>query len=122
MHEKDKSMSDQERTEKKATWNIKANMLITALFGVLVSGIGFVNHLQTKAAHDDTMASVRELKIELSGHYVSKTDFSSAIASLAATDSKLWEKEASVNEQLNKVSSEINLKLQHIEDSLPNKK
>ena len=115
-------MSEEQKEEKKQMFNIKANTVITALFGILISGIGFVNHLQMKSTHDDTMGAVKELKIELVGSYVSKSDFSQSVAALSSTDSKLWEKEANLGEQLNKVVGDINLKLQHIEDSQPNRK
>jgi hypothetical protein len=115
-------MSDQESSNKKQVFGIKANTIITALFGLLVSGIGLVNHMQAKASHDDTIKSVMDLKLEIIGTYVSKADFQTSIAALSSTDAKLWEKEAGLTEILDKNTADINLKLQHIEDSLPSKK
>ena len=109
------------KTQNKQVFGIKANTVITALFGLLVSGIGLVNHMQAKSSHDDTMKSVLDLKVEIIGTYVNKADFQTAIATLSTTDSKLWEKETGLVELLNKNTADINLKLQHIEDSLPKK-
>ena len=116
-------MSDTEKSEqKKQVFGIKANTVITALFGLLISIIGLVNHLQAKSGHDDTMNAVKDLKLEVLGNYVSKSDFQTSVAALSASDAKLWEKESGLVEVLNKNTSDINLKLQHIEDSLPKPK
>lgn len=107
--------------EHKQILGLKTNTIITALFGVVVSGIGVINHMQTEAAHSDTLTAVKDLKLEITTTYIPKADYQAEIMSLTQTDSKLWEKESGTADALNKAVGEINLKLQHIEDSLPTK-
>lgn len=115
-------MSDEEKSQNaKNGFGIKTNTIITGLFGLLITGIGVVNHLQLNVSHDDTMAAVKDLKLEVMSGYVSKVDFQDAVTSLHSVDTKLWDKVITLADDQNKLTGDINMKLQHIEDSMPKK-
>ena len=113
--------TEQLNKPKKQMFGIEVNTIITGLTMALVSLLGFINHQQVQASHDDTMAAVKDLKLDVIGGYVSKVDFQTTVSALSATDGKLWEKESATADTMNKNIGDINLKLQHIEDSLPKK-
>jgi hypothetical protein len=112
----DRNQSDAD--SRKQVAGIKTTTVLSAMFGIILTCIGAINFLQNQRAHDDTMSAVKDLKVEMLNTYVSKMDFQTALASINSTQAKLWEKESANSDALNKTTYEINLKLQHIEDSM----
>ena len=115
------SDTDQFSKKKLSILGIGVNTILTGLILFIVTLLGYINTVQNRANHDDTMAAVKDLKLDVIGGYVSKVDFQTTVSALSATDGKLWEKESATTDTMNKNIGDINLKLQHIEDSLPKK-
>jgi len=115
--------SDTEQISKKklSILGIGVNTILTGLILFIVTLLGYINTVQNRANHDDTMAAVKDLKLEVINSYVTKQDFSDRLGALSATDAKLWERSSALTDTVNKDIGEINLKLQHIEDSIPKK-
>ena len=101
---------------------IGVNTILTVLIGAVVSLLIYSNKQQSKQYHDDTMAAVKDFKLEVIDKFVTKADFQSSLTTYSVTTTKLWEKESATSETLNKSLGDINLKLQHLEDSIPKTK
>ena len=110
-----------DKPKKQSLFGIEVNTILTGMTFAIMSLLGYINNQQNRANHDDTMAAVKDLKLDVVNSYVSKTDFQTQVSALATTDAKLWEKESGLADAFNKNIGDINLKLQHIEDSLPPK-
>ena len=107
-----------EKPKRQSIFGIEVNTILTGMTFLIMSLLGYINNQQNRANHDDTMAAVKDLKLEVVNSYVSKGDFQSQVANLTASDSKLWEKASTLSDLVNKDIGDINLKLQHIEDSI----
>ena len=107
-------MSD---TEKKATFNLKTNTVITGLFGVIITALCTINHLQTDAAHADTINQIKDLQISIGSQYETKTDHTADMIKMQNWSQRLSDGEIKISDMLNVQS----LQIQKLSDSIPNK-
>ena len=110
-------MSETEKSEKKLSFNLKSNTVITALFGLILTGIGIINHLQTDAAHADTIGAVKDLQIKIGENYETIANHEADIIKIQNWNQRLSDGETKISDQINAQ----NLAIQKLSDSIPNK-
>jgi len=106
-------MSDTEKQK----FNLKTNTVITGLFGVIITALCTINHLQTDAAHADTIGQIKDFQISIGSQYETRTDHAADMQKIQNWNQRLSDGEVKISDALNVQS----LQIQKLSDSIPNK-